>query len=177
MSIALTLVFALIVSGVIKRRRWKRLRDDAKRQEEKELRQADRAVDEALRMGKAEHKIASKCTFKFLKAQFIRELKLNHAAAATPPEPRTAGSDPSTTTDWPPTTLPRYQDILEHDSSQIVEKEITLDDACAHTYADTILVVSHRWERVARPDIEGVQLVEIQRYLFDHPEIELIWVE
>merc|ERR1719230_2542797 len=41
----------------------------------------------------------------------------------------------------------------------------------------SILFVSHRWERKECPDVEGVQLRALQDHLRSHPAIELIWFD
>jgi len=37
--------------------------------------------------------------------------------------------------------------------------------------------VSHRWENKNDPDPDGVQLVELQKYLRDHPSIEFVFYD
>ena len=39
------------------------------------------------------------------------------------------------------------------------------------------LFVSHRWEERGRPDVMGVQLLNIKEYLKEHPEIKWVWFD
>jgi hypothetical protein len=73
--------------------------------------------------------------------------------------------------------LPRFQDLQSQRPDWFVEKEITLEGACAHEYADEVLAVSHRWEQPAEPDTEGKQFAAIRKYVRGKPAIKLVWVD
>jgi vacuolar protein 8 len=73
--------------------------------------------------------------------------------------------------------LPRFQDLQRQRPDWFVEKEITLEGACAHEYADEVLAVSHRWEQPAEPDTEGKQFAAICVYVRGKPAIKLVWVD
>lgn len=59
--------------------------------------------------------------------------------------------------------LPRMQDLRRQRPDWFVEKEISLEGACAHEYVNKVLSVSHRWERPGEPDVQGVQFAAIKK--------------
>ncbi|NDD31677.1 MAG: hypothetical protein EB084_25795, partial [Proteobacteria bacterium] len=73
--------------------------------------------------------------------------------------------------------LPRFQDLQRQRPDWFVEKEITLEGACKHEYADDVLAVSHRWEQPAEPDTEGKQFAAMCVYVRGKPAIKLVWVD
>ena len=73
--------------------------------------------------------------------------------------------------------LPRFQDLQRQRPDWFVEKEITLEGACKHEYADEVLAVSHRWEQPAEPDTEGKQFAAMCVYVRGKPAIKLVWVD
>jgi hypothetical protein len=73
--------------------------------------------------------------------------------------------------------LPRFQDLQRQRPDWFVEKEITLEGACAHEYADDVLAVSHRWEQPAEPDTQGKQFTAMCVYVRGKPAIKLVWVD
>jgi len=73
--------------------------------------------------------------------------------------------------------LPRFQDLQRQRPDWFVEKEITLEGACKHEYADEVLAVSHRWEQEAEPDTEGKQFMAMCVYVRGKPAIKLVWVD
>ncbi len=73
--------------------------------------------------------------------------------------------------------LPRFQDLQRQRPDWFVEKEITLEGACKHEYADDVLAVSHRWEQPAEPDTQGKQFEAMCAYLRGKPAIKLVWVD
>jgi hypothetical protein len=73
--------------------------------------------------------------------------------------------------------LPRFQDLQRQRPDWFVEKEITLEGACKHEYADDVLAVSHRWEQPAEPDTQGKQFAAMCVYVRGKPAIKLVWVD
>jgi hypothetical protein len=73
--------------------------------------------------------------------------------------------------------LPRFQDLQRQRPDWFVEKEITLEGACKHEYANEVLAVSHRWEQPAEPDTEGKQFAAMCVYVRGKPAIKLVWVD
>jgi vacuolar protein 8 len=73
--------------------------------------------------------------------------------------------------------LPRFQDLQRQRPDWFVEKEITLEGACKHEYADDVLAVSHRWEQPAEPDTQGKQFAAMCMYVRGKPAIKLVWVD
>jgi vacuolar protein 8 len=73
--------------------------------------------------------------------------------------------------------LPRFQDLLRQKPDWFEEKEITLEGACKHEYADEVLAVSHCWEQPDEPDTEGKQLAAMRKYVRDKLAIKHVWVD
>ncbi len=73
--------------------------------------------------------------------------------------------------------LPRFQDLQRQRPEWFVEKEITLEGAYKHEYADEVLVVSHRWEQASEPDPQGKQFEAMCVYVRGKPAIKLVWVD
>ena len=73
--------------------------------------------------------------------------------------------------------LLRFQDLQRQRPDWFVEKEITLEGACAHEYADEVLAVSHRWENPAEPDTQGKQFAAMREYVRGKPAIKHVWVD
>ena len=77
--------------------------------------------------------------------------------------------------EWEGTTLPRLQELRMR--NLLVKMAIPLAQAIRKKGVDDKLFVSHRWESVSLPDIDGVQLKAVQEYLKAHPEIKHVWYE
>jgi hypothetical protein len=73
--------------------------------------------------------------------------------------------------------LPRFQDLQRQRPDWFEEKEITLEGACKHEYADEVLAVAHRWEQPAEPDTQGKQFAAMCAYVRGKPAIKLVWVD
>ena len=59
----------------------------------------------------------------------------------------------------------------------LVERRLSLKDACTGAHTRSILAVSHRWESRLDPDPEGVQFGALLEHLENHPEIQLVWYD
>eukprot|EP00900_Chrysochromulina_parva_P024582 jgi/Chrpa1/6758/Chrysochromulina_OHIO_Genome00009813-RA len=73
--------------------------------------------------------------------------------------------------------MPRFQDLQSQRPDWFEEKEITLEGACKHEYAEEVLAVSHCWEQPDKPDAEGKQFEAMRAYVRDKPAIKLVWVD
>ena len=73
--------------------------------------------------------------------------------------------------------LPSLHELRESHPDWLVERSLSLDDACTGVHARSILAVSHRWESRMLPDPEGVQLQAIVEHLEANPQIELVWMD
>ena len=73
-------------------------------------------------------------------------------------------------------SLPSFQELQRIDGA-LIKRTLAVTEAYHGSYAKHLLAVSHRWERMTEPDIEGVQLRAIQAYLRKNPQIEGVWYE
>ena len=73
--------------------------------------------------------------------------------------------------------LPKLQTIRRDSPSWLVHQTIRFVDLCAGAYRSEYLVVSHRWESPAEPDGTGMQAQAIQQHLFQHPDVNFVWVD
>ena len=58
-----------------------------------------------------------------------------------------------------------------------MRKTLTREAAYAAAFTEEVCAVSHRWEDPSKPDTKGVQLAEMQKFLGEHPKIELLWYD
>jgi hypothetical protein len=64
------------------------------------------------------------------------------------------------------------------DVGHLVKFQIPLGDAFrGKGVINHILFVSHRWESLDQPDVDGVQLKAIKAYLEENPDIEWVWFD
>ena len=75
------------------------------------------------------------------------------------------------------TTPPKLQ-VLRRDHPDWLElRTVTFAEGITGMYAQSYLVVSHRWEEPGAPDEMGVQFAEAQAYLLANEAIEWVWFE
>ena len=75
------------------------------------------------------------------------------------------------------TTPPKLQ-VLRRDHPDWLElRTVTFSEGITGMYAQSHLVVSHRWEKPGAPDEMGVQFAEAQAYLLANEAIEWVWFE
>ena len=72
-------------------------------------------------------------------------------------------------------TLPRFQELAIQ--KVLRPLKVTKGDAYNAAHAETVLVVSHRWESRSVADLSGEQLKAIQEYLRNHKNIKLVWYD
>ena len=73
--------------------------------------------------------------------------------------------------------LPRLQDLQRTHPDWVVKKPVDMTSSLLGDYRQSMLGVSHRWERPDEPDTKGTQLAALKRYLDGHPEIEHVWFD
>ena len=75
-------------------------------------------------------------------------------------------------------TTPQKLQVLLHDHPDWLElRTVTFSDGIAGMYAQSYLVVSHRWEKPGAPDEMGVQFAETKAHLLANEAIEWVWFE
>ena len=116
------------------------------------LRKAGVDIDRSLARAAAAREAADgKCTFCFVRADFIKQSPLK--------------------------TLPHMQE-LERTSNALVQLPIGFVEAFRGAFnTGEYLVVSHRWFDIRAPDPDGTQMRAIQEHLRAHPEIKYIWFD
>ena len=73
--------------------------------------------------------------------------------------------------------LGTLQQLRRTQPDALVRKTLTREASYAASIAGEIAAVSHRWEDPKTPDTKGVQLEEMQNFLIEHPEIQLLWYD
>jgi hypothetical protein len=74
-------------------------------------------------------------------------------------------------------SLPSWQELQQDWPGWLVLQTLTMSDACAGGFQDSILAVSHRWEHPGAPDSKGVQLKALREYLCTHPKIKWVFFD
>ena len=97
------------------------------------------------------------CSFWFIKAEVLRTGAARFAGAAN--------------------SLPRLQDLQRDHPDWLVKETLSMRGAARHEYVGWICAVSHRWEKPKEPDPEGLQHLELCKYLQRHTDIELVWYD
>jgi len=78
--------------------------------------------------------------------------------------------------EWKGGALPAHQQLRQWDG-WLELQEIRVTDQLEGISRNEFLVVSHRWITPKNPDPDGVKLMALQKYLLDHQEIELVWMD
>ena len=74
------------------------------------------------------------------------------------------------------TSLPCMQQL--RDSQQLVKLSIDIASAfCGDGPITKVLFVSHRWETPEAPDLQGVQLKEVQQHLKENQDLKFVWFD
>ena len=75
------------------------------------------------------------------------------------------------------TTPPKLQVLLRDHPDWLELRTVTFSEGITGMYAQSCLVVSHRWEKPDAPDETGVQFSEVKDYLLANMAIEWVWFE
>ena len=75
------------------------------------------------------------------------------------------------------TTPPKLQVLLRDHPDWLELRTVTFSEGITGMYAQSCLVVSHRWEKPDAPDETGVQFSEVKDYLLAKKAIEWVWFE